>query len=101
MQLRGATFGNGSYVVVGDLGTILQSTPTTAQAAPLVGGALSNGVFNLSAIAQPGYSYRIQVSTNLSNWSDLTTFTSTQTVTSFVDTAATNSGSRFYRIKTP
>lgn len=65
-QIRSATFGNDSYLVVGDSGKILQSTPTNAQAVPLISGSSSNLVFKLSAIAQPGYTYRIQISTNLS-----------------------------------
>jgi hypothetical protein len=100
-QIRSMTFGNGSYVGVGDSGTILQSTLTNAQAAPLLGGYSSNGVFNLNAIAEPGYTYRIQFSSNLQDWSDIFTFTSTQAITSFEDTGATNSSLRFYRIKTP
>jgi hypothetical protein len=100
-QIRSVAFGNGSYIGVGDSGTILRSTPTNAQAVPLISGYSSNRVFKLSAIAQPGYTYRIQISTNLLNWSDLFSFTSTQAVTSFDDTDATNSPFRFYRIKTP
>jgi hypothetical protein len=102
-QIRSATFGNGSYLVVGDGGKILQSTSTNSQAMPLLSGQLIDQGFRLSAIAQPNYSYRIQSCTNLVavTWSNAFIFTSTQAVTSFLDTDATNSPSRFYRIKTP
>jgi hypothetical protein len=100
-QVHGAAFGNGAYLLVGDGGMIRQSTPTNAQAAPLISGYNSNGVFRLNAIAQPGYTYRIQASSNLVNWADSFVFTSTQTVTSFTDTASTSNLHRYYRIKTP
>jgi hypothetical protein len=82
---------------------ISRSIPTNSQAMPLLSGQAMNQGFKLSAIAQPSYSYRIQSSTNLAsaNWSNAFIFTSTQAVTSFIDTDATNSPSRFYRIKTP
>jgi hypothetical protein len=99
-QIRSTTFGDGSYLVVGDDGTILQSIPTNAQAAPLLSGTISNQVYVLRAIAQPGYTYRIQISTNLSNWFDGLVVTNTQANWTFTDTAATNCRCRFYRIKT-
>jgi hypothetical protein len=99
--LNAIAFGQASYVIVGNKGTILQSTSTNAQAMPLISCSMSNTTLNLNAIAQPGYTYRIQFSTNLLNWSDEFVFTSTQNVTSFSDTGASTNSSRFYRIKTP
>jgi hypothetical protein len=98
----GAAFGNGTYVIVGGQ-QISQSIPTNAQATPLLSGQVISQGFKLSAIAQPNYSYRIQSSTNLTatNWSNAFAFISTQAVTSFVDTDATNNSSCFYRMKTP
>ena len=102
-------FGNGTYVIVGGsqyasvFNQISQSIPTNSQAMPLLSGQLNNQGFKLSAIAQPNYDYRIQSCTNLAatDWLNVFAFTSTQAVTSFVDTDATNSLSRFYRIKSP
>ncbi len=98
---EGVAFGNGSYVLVGN--GISQSAPANPQAMPLLSGQLISQGFRLSAIAQPNYSYRIQSCTNLasSNWRDVFTYTSTQAVTSYIDTDATNRPSLFYRIKTP
>lgn len=100
-SLNGATFGNNSYLVVGANGRILQSTPTNAQAIPLISCSPTNAAFTISAIAQPGYTYHIQISTNLLNWTNEFNFASTQTVTSFIDTGAITNPVRFYRITTP
>ncbi|HEV2456499.1 MAG TPA: hypothetical protein VGY98_19710 [Verrucomicrobiae bacterium] len=100
-QIRSATFGNGSYLVAGDDGIILQSIATNAQAAPLLSGGISNQVYVLKAITQPGYTYRIQISTNLLSWFDGFVFTNTQANSTFIDTGTTNSQCRFYKIKTP
>lgn len=94
-------FGNNTYVVAGN--GISQIVPTNAQATPLLNGKIVDQGFKLSAIAQPTYTYSIQYSTNLAttNWSSVFTFTSTQAITSFIDTDATNSPFRFYKITTP
>jgi hypothetical protein len=101
--LSNVLFVNGSYIAVGDGGTILQTIPRNAQAAPLLSGARGNGNFVLTAIAQPGYSYRIQKCTDLglANWSDAFTFSSTQPVNQFLDPIGAAGSSAFYRIKTP
>jgi len=99
--LGAATFGQGSYVTVGAEGTILQSTATNAQAMPLISCSMSNRAFILTTITQPGYTYRIQCSTNLLRWSDEFVFTGAQIVSSFYDTSVISNSFRFYRIKTP
>jgi hypothetical protein len=101
-------FGAGTYVIAGgsqyasSFNTISQSVPTNSQAAPLLAGQCVSQGFKLSAIAQPNYAYRIQCRTNcaLANWVDKYDFTSTQAITSFIDTN-TMSSSCFYRIVTP
>jgi len=35
------------------------------------------------------------------NWTDVTNFTSSESLYQFVDSAATNGGRRFYRVKNP
>jgi hypothetical protein len=97
----GVAFGNGSYVLVGN--GISQIVPTNSQAMPLLSGQFTDPGFKLSVIAQPSYTYRVQISTNLeaTSWSNVFTFTSTQAVTSFIDTNAMNSPFGFYRVTTP
>jgi hypothetical protein len=62
----------------------------------------TNG-FNATIFLDPFRPYRIQRSTNLTVWTDVTNFTSSQSLFQFVDEAATNSvnGRRYYRVKNP
>ncbi len=60
--------------------------------------------FSLSISGEPGRTYRLQVSTDLSNppgWTDLTTFTGGSQAFQFVDDAATNRVRGFYRVVSP
>jgi hypothetical protein len=50
---------------------------------------------------QPGFSYRVQVSTNFSVWSDLTNFTAVGSSIQIRDAPATNLTRRFYRVVSP
>lgn len=50
---------------------------------------------------ESGRSYTMQASTNLVDWLDLTNFISTNTISVFHDTDATNFGHRFYRVVSP
>lgn len=99
----GISFGNGVYVLLSDPGTIRQSTPVQTRAQPLLEGILISGGFQLSAIAQPGYSYTLQSSLSSTSpiWTNVYTFTSTQAVTSILDSTASNRPISFYRITSP
>jgi hypothetical protein len=67
----------------------------------LIGSTLVKGTgFSLNAIFDATSSYRIQASTNLTAWVNLTTNASGGTLY-FTDTAATNLPRRFYRAVTP
>ncbi len=57
--------------------------------------------FGLSMSVASGLSYRIQTSTDLSTWTDLTNFTAPGLTFSFLDEGATNLPRRFYRAVGP
>ncbi|MEI7936524.1 MAG: Ig-like domain-containing protein [Verrucomicrobiota bacterium] len=60
----------------------------------------SNGL-QLSLGVSPGISGRVEVSTNLEDWTTLTSFISTNATMQFRDSAATNYNRRFYRAVVP
>jgi hypothetical protein len=57
-----------------------------------------NGGFVLNMMVNPGWTYQLQVSTDLINWTVLTTFTPTSTPYTFTDTGAPGYTYRFYRL---
>jgi hypothetical protein len=95
----GIVFGNGAYLLVGN--GISQSIPTNAQAMPMLNGRRVSQGFQLSALAQPNFGYRIQRCTNFTSpaWSNIYTFTSTQAVNVITD--APVGPQAYYRIVTP
>ena len=58
---------------------------------------LSGGAFEFRLSGEPGRSYQIQVSTNLSNWTSSCVATNSSGTVMCQDAAATNSARRFYR----
>ena len=62
---------------------------------------LPDGTAVMTLTVETGRSYRVQASVDLLAWTDLSNFVSTNTVTPFSDTAATNFPQRFYRVATP
>ena len=60
----------------------------------------SNGL-QLSLGVSPGISGRVEVSTNMKDWTTLTSFVSTNATMPFRDSAATNYNRRFYRAVVP
>jgi len=67
----------------------------------LADGWSGSGGFMHSVAAQVGAYYRVQSSTNLVNWTDLTNFTATAASAQIRDAAATNMARRFYRVVSP
>jgi len=61
---------------------------------------VTNG-FSFKMNVQFGRFYRIQMSTNLTTWSDITNFVGSATVIGFVDPVATNRSPCFYRMVSP
>ena len=95
-------FADGGYLAVGEQGTIVQSMRPTARAFLANAKVGANG-FEMNIIAQPGFSYRVQKKSNLSpsDWAALYNFTSTNAVTPFVDSEATNAAAGLYRVVSP
>jgi len=87
---------NGTFLAIGNAGTILQSD----RFAPLLEGARMPGGYQLTIHPGIGDSLRIQKSTTLSNWTDITAITNPTKPTIFLDTAATNRAA-FYRAVSP
>jgi len=61
---------------------------------------LPDGSFQLTMIGRTKQSYTLQVSTNLTMWTDWTNVTSARFSTSLTDPAATHDPQRFYRALT-
>lgn len=62
-----------------------------------VGSLQTNGSLPMTLTGVPATTCAIQVSSNLTAWTTLSTIPITQPVTPFVDSAATNGTQRFYR----
>ena len=60
-------------------------------------GPLSNGIFQVRFFFTPGNTYILQASTNLVDWSSISTNTPASSPFYWVDPGATNLPSRFYR----
>jgi hypothetical protein len=60
-----------------------------------------DGTFAVPLNLEIGVNYRVQASTNLTNWLTLTTFTSTNAAQIFIDTEAAIHAHRYYRIVSP
>ena len=60
----------------------------------------NNGI-RFTLAGEVGVNYRIDVSSDLSNWTPVTNFTSTQPVHHFNDSPATNHARRFFRAVAP
>lgn len=60
-------------------------------------GPLAGAMFGLTVNLDPGYTYTVEASTNLTDWQGIATLTAAGLV-DFVDTDATNHPNRFYRL---
>ena len=69
--------------------------------APHTSAAIHDTGFALNLSLEAGRAFRVQGSTNLVVWTDVTNFTSTGMVFQFLDAAATNQTRRFYRVVSP
>lgn len=101
-NLWDASFVNGAGGwAVGDGGTILKYTGTVAVAPrnPFLESRQADRTkeFSLSVVTEPGRGYTLQGSTDLMKWLDLTNAIATGSSLGFIDPAATNFSTRFYR----
>ena len=69
--------------------------------APQTSAAIHSTGFALDLSLEVGRAFRVQGSTNLVVWTDVTNFTSTGLAFQFLDAAATNQTRRFYRVVSP
>jgi hypothetical protein len=96
-DLYSIIFTNGSFVAVGNNGTIMV-TPRPAVPFLLSAVFLANGSLQLTLRGTPGSTYDIEVSPDLIHWSTLTSLTLTSAAGESVDSAASRvAGVRFYR----
>jgi len=91
---RGVPRPQGAAVDIGAV-EVVATSPVITGAAMLTGSG-----FDLNAVFDATNSYRVQGSTNLRNWNDLTNYVGGGSH-SFVDTTATNLNRRFYRTSIP
>jgi len=85
-------------------GLVLAPAPVTVATNPFELGParmLPDGRFELSVIGTPGASCRILVTTNLIDWTEMSTVVATGAVTQVIDDAAPIYSARFYRAITP
>ena len=68
---------------------------------PQTAAAIQNSGFQLDLMLEVGRPFRVQATTNLLTWSDLTNFVSSGSALQFLDAAATNQIRRFYRVVSP
>lgn len=62
---------------------------------------MTNNQFQLSVAGEVGCTCRVDYSTNLANWSPLTTFVTTNATNVVIDSGTANSPQRFYRTASP
>jgi hypothetical protein len=98
-SLYGVAYGQGTFVAVGESGTILQSAKIGPRLDLLSTSGADAYAFNL--IGDAGETYRIEASDDLANWTALTNFVSATGTNQFTEIAASNVTGRFYRAVTP
>jgi hypothetical protein len=96
-DLVAATFGQGTFVVVGNAGQVLQSA-VLANPGLALPSMVAGGAARLAVTGKPGRQYSIQASSDLLNWTTLTNVVLRTSSGTFVDPSARNFSHRFYRI---
>lgn len=98
VMLNSIAYGNGHFVAVANGGGIFLSGP----AAPAVTAQNQAPVgVQLTITGGLGPTYRLQASTDLSTWTNLTNFTNIVTNAQYLDTNASNFALRYYRTVSP
>jgi hypothetical protein len=99
-DLYGVTYAHASFVVVGARGTILQSD-SMMPAATFDGIRTTSLGLELHLATELGRSFRIQASTNLVDWSEVSLVTFPEDEFLFLDTSLPTHTQRFYRAVVP
>ena len=86
----------GRFYLIGPLSTVPQPRLGFGSGQPL-----SSSGLDLTLNGFAGISYRIDGSTNLRDWVTVTNFVSTNSITPFRDSSATNQPWKFYRAVVP
>jgi hypothetical protein len=97
-NLHGVAYGQGTFVAVGNGGTILQCGVLLGLSCAFRREA---GGFELTIAGESHRPYRLQATTNLTNWIDLWTYNRAEPVSTILDVTATNCTRRYYRVLSP
>jgi hypothetical protein len=95
LDFFGTTVWKGATTDIGVHETISVVQPVTRIVSP----AITNRVLSFSVTGPVGMTNTIQISTNLSSWSTLTTFVNTNGTFRFSESIGTGQARRFYRIQ--
>jgi hypothetical protein len=97
LSFRLDSFANSSSIAVTNVATgfVGMTQPIT------LGISLTNGAPLLQLTAATNFTYLIQSSTNLLDWTPTALLLNTNGTVQFTDSAVTNSGARFYRAVLP
>jgi hypothetical protein len=96
--MMAGAYGNGTFVAVGPSG-VFQSDSFAPNLT--IEHLSTNQPLGVSFLAETGRSYRIEVSTNLLQWTEVLHLTNTQTSVRYIDWSVTNSPRLFYRALAP
>ena len=96
--LQSVAFGKGTFVAVGELGTILQTELVAQPRLDL--RVLPGSGFGLEVQGEIGVRYRIQATSDFATWVDLGAITNDTPTTVFTDSMNAPS-QRFYRVVSP
>jgi hypothetical protein len=96
---QSVAFGNNTFVVVGPNG-IYQSLPVNIPGMASKWIESSNAV-DLTISGEVGQAYRLQISSNLTDWSNYWSFTNTAPTMDFIDPVSTTTPQRYYRVVSP
>jgi len=100
-DLRAVLYSEGSFFIAGDNETILQSPQLGAVLRITWQPAPAPGRTRVEMLCEVGRAYRLQVSENLQQWTDLYSFTASQEVTYFAERLTGTPRSKFYRLVSP
>jgi hypothetical protein len=97
LSFRLDSFGNSSSIAVTNVATGFMGVtqPMT------LGMSVTNGAPLLQLTAATNFTYLVQTSTNLVDWTPTALLLNTDGMVQFLDSAVTNSGARFYRAVMP